>query len=246
MSLGFFACLGGGGNGATVRLAVRTMTRQTFHTRRPLPHLAIAPIAAGVGCASVSIADLGRFGVNACLVGGRCGCRSHTASGQHTTSARPIPKIADEAVEQGDVTTATHIIAVMAKPRPDQSTPSSYATVTSLRTFDRPAARSPARSCAVCIASHPRAAPTPADSRRTARLGELRACSLMTRLRVTRDTPSAAACPIFCPFFGRAHTHNLWANGALRSGLRRLLPTNGSVLRTCTSGISVDPFRSEG
>ena len=157
MSLGFFACLGGGGNGATVRLAVRTMTRQTFRTRRPLPHLAIAPIAAGVGCASVSIADLGRFGVNACLVGGRCGCRSHTASGQHTTSARPIPEIADEAVEQGDVTTATDIIEVMAKRRPDQSTPSSSATVTSLRTFDRPAARSPARSRAVYIASHLRA-----------------------------------------------------------------------------------------
>jgi hypothetical protein len=70
MSLGFFACLGGGGTGATVRLAVRTMTRQTFHTRRPLPHLAIALIAAGVGCASVSIADLGAFSVSTLVSSG--------------------------------------------------------------------------------------------------------------------------------------------------------------------------------
>ena len=41
---------------------------------------------------------------------------------------------------------------------------------------------------------------------------------MMTRLGVTRDTPSAAVCPIFCPFFGCAHTYNLWANGALRLG----------------------------
>lgn len=46
-----------------------------------------------------------------------------------------------------------------------------------------PAARSAARSWAVCMASHARAVPTPASSRRTARLGLIRACPCSTRLR---------------------------------------------------------------
>lgn len=46
-------------------------------------------------------------------------------------------------------------------------------------------------------ARHSRVAPTPADSRRTARLGEMRACSLMTRLRVAAF---AAHKPIGSPY----------------------------------------------
>ena len=128
MSLGFFACLGGGGTGATVRVAVRTMTRQSFHTRRPLPHLAIALIAAGFGCASVSIADLGAFSVST-LVSSGVGAgaaaiqlRGNTQPRRDRSPRSPIEQSSGRAVEQGDVTTAADIIEVMAKRRPDQST----------------------------------------------------------------------------------------------------------------------------
>lgn len=46
---------------------------------------------------------------------------------------------------------------------------------------------------AVCRASHTRAVPTPAASSLNAKLGDKRACSWTTRLKVTLDTPKRSA-----------------------------------------------------
>lgn len=81
---------------------------------------------------------------------------------------------------------------------------------TSLRTFGVPAARSSAKSLAVCIASRTRAVPTPAASRRSARFGEIRACSWMTRRSVTLEIPSrSAASPTDSPSSARTSSRSI-------------------------------------